>query len=63
MAETHAISALKRKRAAILGELIRSERRCQAMRAHLVALDQTLRLMGHDGDPADIKPVRKRLAP
>ena len=60
MAETHVISALKRKRAVISGELGQAEKRCEAMRLHLVALDQTLRLMGYEGDPADIRPVQRR---
>ena len=30
------------------------------MRLHLVALDHSLRLFGYDGDPADIKPVKRR---
>ncbi len=60
MAETHVISALKRKRAMIAGELAQSERRCEAMRLHLVALDHSLRLFGYDGDPADIRPVQRR---
>jgi hypothetical protein len=62
MAEPHVISALKRKRARIAGELAQSEKRCEAMRLHLVSLDHSLRLFGYDGDPADIKPVKpKRL--
>ena len=60
MAEAHVISALKRKRARIAGELAQSEKRCEAMRLHLVALDHSLRLFGYDGDPADIKPVKRR---
>ncbi len=58
MSETHAISALKRKRAVIAGELAQAEKRCTAMREHLAALDQTLKLMGYEGDPAAIKPVK-----
>lgn len=58
MAVSHAIAALKRKRAVMSGEILKAERRCAAMRAHLVALDTTLRLRGYDGDPAAIKPVR-----
>ncbi len=62
MGDTFAISALKRKRAVISGELLKAEKRCEAMRLHLVALDHSLRLFGYDGDPADIKPVKpKRL--
>ena len=60
MGETHVIPALKRKRARIAGELAQSEKRCEAMRLHLVALDHSLRLFGYDGDPADIKPVKRR---
>lgn len=60
MAETHVISGLKRKRAVISGELLKAEKRCEAMRLHLAALDTTLRLMGYDGDPEDIKPVQRK---
>ena len=60
MGETHVIPALKRKRARIAGELAQSERRCEAMRLHLVALDRSLRIFGYEGDPADIKPVKAR---
>ena len=58
MGEPHVIPALKRKRARIAGELAQSEKRCEAMRLHLVALDHTLRIFDYDGDPADIKPIR-----
>ena len=60
MGETHVIPALKRKRARIAGELVQAEKRCDAMRLHLAALDNTLRIFGYDGDPADIKPVQRR---
>ena len=60
MGEPHVISALKRKRAVISGELAKSEKRCEAMRLHLAALDTSLRLMGYEGDPAAIKPVQRR---
>jgi hypothetical protein len=58
MAETHVISALKRKRAVIAGELAKAEKRCNAMRDYLAALNNTLRIFGYDGDPADIQPIR-----
>ena len=62
MGDTFSISALKRKRAVISGKLLKAEKRCEAMRLHLVALDHSLRLFGYDCDPADIKPVKpKRL--
>ena len=59
MGEPHVISALTRKRAVIVGELAKAEKRCEAMRLHLVALDHSLRLFGYEGDPADIKPVTR----
>jgi hypothetical protein len=43
----------------VAGELAKAEKRCEAMRLHLAALNQTLRLMGYEGDPADIKPIRR----
>ncbi len=60
MGEPHVISALTRKRARISGELLKAEKRCEAMRLHLVSLDHSLRLFGYEGDPADIKPVKRR---
>ncbi len=60
MGEPHVISALTRKRAVIAGELAKAEKRCNAMREYLAALDNTLRIFGYDGDPADIKPVTTR---
>ncbi len=51
MGETHVISALTRKRAVIAGELAKAEKRCNAMREYLVALDNTLRIFGYDGNP------------
>ena len=57
MAQSPVIYALKRKRAVISGELRKAEDRCAAMRQHLAALDQTLRLMGYEGDPKDIRPI------
>ncbi len=58
MGEPHVISALTRKRAVIAGELAKAEKRCNAMREYLLSLDNTLRIFGYDGDPADIKPVK-----
>ncbi len=58
MGEPHVISALTRKRAVIAGELAKAEKRCEAMRNYLLALDNTLRIFGYDGDPADIKPIK-----
>ncbi|MCH8166422.1 MAG: hypothetical protein IIC03_00610 [Proteobacteria bacterium] len=60
MGEPHVISALTRKRATISGELLKAEKRCEAMRLHLAALDTSLRLMGYEGDPEDIKPVHRK---
>ena len=60
MATSPVIHALKRKRAVISGELYKAEARCAAMRQHLAALDQTLKLMGYEGDPKDIRPVKTR---
>jgi len=51
MGETHVISALTRKRAVIAGELAKAEKRCNAMREYLVALDNTLRIFGYDLNP------------
>jgi hypothetical protein len=60
MAQTPVIYALKRKRAVISGELRKAEDRCAAMRQHLAAMDQTLKLMGYEGAPEDIRPIKPR---
>ncbi len=58
MAERYAITALKAKRAELAGELDELERERIALKSKLVHIDQTLKLMGFNGNPAEIP--RKR---
>ena len=60
MAESHAVSALVRKRAELAGEIGKLDDRRAALRAHIANLDAVLRLFCYRGDPAEIKPRRKR---
>ncbi len=60
MAESHALSALVRKRAELAGEIEKLDERRAALRAHIANLDAVLRLFCYRGDPAEIKPKRKR---
>ncbi len=64
MAESHVLSALKQKRAAVSGEIIATERRVGELRAALVHLDGTMRLFaGEDINPEAIPPRLVRSAP
>lgn len=57
MAESHVMSALKQKRAAIAGEILAAERRIGELRASLVHLDGAMRLFaGDDINPEAIPP-------
>lgn len=58
MAESVVISALVAKRAELAGELAGIELQQRTIRDQLRALDQTLKLMGYEGDPFAIKPRR-----
>jgi len=60
MAETHVVSALVQKRAELSGELQKLDERRTAIKAHIASLDAVLRLFHYTGDPALIKPRRKR---
>lgn len=55
----HAISALERKRAELLGDLERLERQRRALLIGIRHVDGALDLLGYSGDPADI-PARGR---
>jgi len=60
MAEPHVVSALVAKRAELSGEIGRLDERRIALKAHIANLDAVLRLFCYAGDPAKIKPRRKR---
>ena len=60
MAEPHVVTALVAKRAELSGELGKLDERRAAIKAHIVNLDAVLRLFHYTGDPAKIKPRRKR---
>jgi hypothetical protein len=60
MAELHVVTALKAKRAELSGEIQKLDERRAALKAHVAHLDAVLRLFHYSGDPAAIKPRRKR---
>lgn len=60
MADPHVVSALKAKRAELSGELGKIDERRAALREHIAHIDAVLRLFHYAGDPAKIKPRRKR---
>ena len=60
MAESHVISALKTKRAELSGEIQKLDERRAALREHIHHIDAVLRLFCYAGDPAQIKPKRKK---
>lgn len=60
MSESHAISALRRKRAELSGELVELETRRRALSTKISHVDETLKLMGFEGNPNDIPARRKR---
>ena len=59
MSESHAISALRRKRAELSGELVELEKQRKAIVSRINHADETLRLFGFQGDPNDI-PARMK---
>lgn len=60
MENDHVISGLVRKRAELAGELEKLDERRTAIKAHIANIDAVLRLFLYKGDPALIKPKRKR---
>ena len=54
MVDRYAITALKAKRAELAGELDELERERQAIKLKLVHIDQSLKLLGFNGNPAEI---------
>jgi hypothetical protein len=63
MADPVIITALRRKRAELSGDLAQTERRVAQLQASIAAVDATLILFDPEQRPATIKPVRKRSSP
>ncbi|MCA8895275.1 MAG: hypothetical protein KDA48_08455 [Amphiplicatus sp.] len=57
---SHAIGALKRKRAELSGELAELEKQRRAICNRINHVDETLRLFGYQGDPKDIPAKRRK---
>ena len=60
MRYTFAISALRDKRARLLGEIESLERKAAKLRQDMANIDATLRLFHPDADPSHITPIRPR---
>ena len=60
MAEPHVISALRKKRAEIAGEVVTAQLRLGKLRDDLDAVDRTLRVFDPKQHPEKIRPVVKR---
>ena len=60
MAEPHVVTALVAKRAELSAELAKIDERRSAIKVHIANLDAVLMLFHYAGDPAKIKPRRKR---
>jgi len=56
MAETHVISALVAKRAALAGQMLDLDKQKAALRVQLGHIDHTLAIFGYGDPPRDIKP-------
>src|SRR5277367_6437248 len=60
MAEPHVISALRKKRAELAGEVVTAQLRLGKLRDDLDAVDRTLRVFDPRQHPEKIRPVVKR---
>src|SRR5277367_758749 len=60
MAEPHVISALRKKRAELAGEVVTAQLRLGKLRYDLDAVDRTLRVFDPRQHPEKIRPVVKR---
>src|SRR6202041_1144466 len=60
MAEPHVISALRKKRAELHGEVVTAQLRLGKLRDDLDAIDRTLRVFDPHQHPEKIRPVIKR---
>ena len=59
MAESHAISALVKKRSELAGELAAHDRKRRAITDRLSHVDSVLGMFGYEADPRAIKPRKK----
>jgi hypothetical protein len=62
MTETHVISALRAKRAEILGEILAIQTRALKLRDDLASIDRAIRVFDPTIHVGQIRPVRKRKA-
>jgi hypothetical protein len=60
MSTTHVVSALRAKRAEVSGDLLAAQKRLEAIRDDLEAIDRTLRIFDPNQSPESIRPVVKR---
>jgi hypothetical protein len=60
MAEPHVITALRRKRAELAGEVVTAQLRLGKLRDDLDAIDRTLRVFDPSQHPEKIRPIVKR---
>jgi hypothetical protein len=60
MADPHVISALREKRAELLGELIAAEKRIVQLRADIGSLDGAIRVFDPTAEPDKIRPILRR---
>src|ERR1700733_10904761 len=60
MAEPHVISALRKKRAELAGEVVTAQLRLGKLRDDLDAVDRTLRVFDPRQHPEKIRPIVKR---
>jgi hypothetical protein len=58
MSETHAISALRKKRAEVAAHVHDLEKKIKTWRARLASIDETIRIFSPETDPEAIPPRR-----
>jgi hypothetical protein len=63
MADPHVISALRRKRAELSGELTAAEKRIVQLREDIAGLDRTIRVFDPTAEPHTIRPILRRRKP
>jgi hypothetical protein len=63
MADPHVISALRKKRAELSGELTAAEKHIVQLRDDISSLDRTIRLFDPTAEPHTIRPILRRRKP
>jgi hypothetical protein len=63
MADPHVISALRKKRAELSGELTEAEKRTAQLRDDISGLDRTIRVFDPTAEPHTIRPILRRKKP